>query len=61
MARWRRISRTDTRVWTAVKYGCNLLNEKMGEQIFEVRSTDLKRVDVKELIDEAIEKVVEFA
>ena len=36
MARWRRISRTDTRVWTAVKYGCSLLNEKLGKRVFRV-------------------------
>ena len=61
MARWRRISKTDTRVWTAVKYGCSLLNEKLGKRIFRVRSTDLKCDDVKELIGEAVEKVIEFA
>jgi len=31
IARWKRISKTDTRVWMAVKYGCSLLNEKLGE------------------------------
>ncbi len=61
MARWKRISRTDTRVWTAVKYGCGLLNEKLGKRIFRVRSTDLKRDDVKELIGEAVEKAIKFA
>jgi len=61
MARWRRISKTDTRVWTAVKYGCSLLNEKLGKRIFRVRSTDLKRDDVKELVEEAVEKVIKFA
>ncbi|MHA1578331.1 MAG: hypothetical protein ACTSUQ_01725 [Candidatus Freyarchaeota archaeon] len=61
MARWRRISKTDTRVWTAVKYGCGLLNERIGKRVFRVRSTDLKRDDVRELIEEAAEKVMEFA
>jgi len=61
MAKWRRISKTDTRVWTAVKYGCGLLNEKLGKRIFRIRSTDLKRDDVKELIEEAVEKVIKFA
>jgi len=61
MARWRRISKTDTRVWTAVKYGCSLLNEKLGRRVFRVRSTDLKRDDVRELVEEAVEKVIEFA
>jgi len=61
IARWRRISRTDTRVWTAVKYGCSLLNEKLGMRVFRVRSTDLKHDDVRELVEEAVEKVIEFA
>jgi len=61
MARWRRISKIDTRMWTAVKYGCSLLNEKLGRRIFRVRSTDLKRDDVRELIEKAVEKVIEFA
>jgi len=60
MARWKRISKTDTRVWTAVKYGYSLLNGKLRRQVFRVRSTDLKRDDVKELIEEAIEKVIKF-
>ena len=61
MARWRRISRTDIRVWTAVKYGCSLLNERLGKRVFRVRSTDLKHDDVRELVEEAVEKVIEFA
>jgi len=46
---------------TAVKYGYGLLNEKLGKRIFRVRSTNLKRDDVKKLIGEAVEKVIEFA
>ena len=61
MAGWRRISKTDTRVWTAVKYGCSLLNEKLGKRVFRVRPTDLKHDDVRELVEEAVEKVIEFA
>jgi len=61
MARWRRISGTSTRVWTAIKYGCNLLNEKIGERIFKVRHTHLEHNDIKELVEEAVEKVAEFA
>ncbi len=61
MARWKRVSRTDVRVWTAVKYGCSLLNERLGKRVFRVRSTSLRREDVGELVDEAVEEVVEFA
>ena len=44
-----------------MKYGCSLLNGKLRRQVFKVRSTDLKRDDVKELIEKAVEKVIEFA
>lgn len=60
LARWKRISRTDTRAWTAIKYGCGLFNEKLGGRVFNVRKTSLGG-DAKELVEEAVEKVVEFA
>lgn len=34
---------------------------RQGKAIFKVRSTDLERDDVKDLIEEAIERVVEFS
>jgi len=37
------------------------LNEKLGKRVFRVRSTDLKRHDVRGLVEEAVEKVIEFA
>lgn len=61
LGRWRRISRTKIRAWNATKYGCNLFNDRMDEEMFDVRKTSLKREDVKELVEEAVEKVVEFA
>jgi hypothetical protein len=61
LARWKRISRTNIRVWNAVKYGCSLFNEKMGGKIFDVKTTSLEQDDVRELVDEAVEKVMEFA
>lgn len=61
LGRWRRISRTDIRAWNTIKYGCNLFNEYMDGEMFDVRKTSLKRKDVKELVEEAVEKVVEFA
>jgi len=61
LGRWRRISKTDTRVWTAIKCGCKLLNDHLGKQIFKVKAMSLKQDDVKELIEEATERVVEFA
>jgi len=61
MARWKRISRTDIRAWIAIKYGCSLLNRKLGRQIFKVKPTSLKHDDIRELVNEAVEKVIEFA
>jgi len=37
------------------------LNERLGRRIFKVRSTKLKHDDVRELVEEAVEKVAEFA
>ena len=61
LGRWKRISGTNTRVWSAVKYGCNLFNTHVGEGVFDVRRTSLRQEDIKELVEEAVEKVVEFA
>jgi hypothetical protein len=61
LARWKRISRTDTRVWNAIKYGCSFFNEHIGKRVFNVKSTMLEQDDVKELVEEAVEKVMEFA
>jgi len=61
LGRWRRISKTDVRVWNAVKYGCTLLNKSFKKKIFNVRDTSLRIKEVRDLIEEAVEKVVEFA
>jgi len=61
LGRWKRISKTDTRVWTAIKHGCSLLNKRSGKRAFKVKATHLEQEEVRELIEEAIEKVVEFA
>lgn len=61
LSRWRRISKTDIRAWTAIKYGCRLFNEQLDKPIFKVKTARLELEDLKELIDEAVEKVVEFA
>ena len=61
LARWRRVSGTDIRVWNAIKYGCNLFNEQTGRKVFNVKATRLEQDDVKELVEEAVEKVMEFA
>lgn len=61
LGRWKRISKTNVRVWGAIKYGCKLFNEYLDERTFNVRDTRLDREDVKELVEEAVEKIVEFA
>ncbi|NOZ82119.1 MAG: hypothetical protein GXO63_03125 [Candidatus Micrarchaeota archaeon] len=61
MGRWKRISGTDTRVWTALKYGCRLFNESLGKKMFRVKIKGGLGEDVKELIQEAVAKVVESA
>ncbi len=61
LARWRRISKTNLRTWTAIKYGCKLFNEHLGGEVFKVKTIELRQDEVKELIDEAVGKVVEFA
>jgi len=61
LGRWSRISKTDVRTWTAIKYACSLFNERLGKKIFDVRITELEQGDVKELVEEAVEKVMEFA
>jgi len=60
LSRWKRISKVDTRVWTAIKYSCKLFNEQLNKTIFKVKTTEV-REDLKELIEEAVEKVIEFA
>jgi len=61
MGRWKRLSGSDTRVWTALKYGCKLFNEHFGKEIFHVRVRGELSDDISELIEEAVERVVEFA
>jgi len=55
-----RLSRSDTRVWSVIKYACNLFNEEFGEKLFDVRKISLSR-EIKELVEEAVERVAEFA
>lgn len=60
IGRWKRVSKTNLRVWTLIKYGCKLFNEYLGKKVFRFKATEVKQADVRELINEAIEKVVEF-
>ena len=61
LARWKRLSKTNLRVWTLVKHGCKLFNERFGREVFRFKAAEIKHADVRELINEAVDKVVEFA
>lgn len=61
LARWKRISGTDTRAWNAIRYGCSLFNKQLEKKVFDVKTTQSTRDDIKELVEEAVEKVMEFA
>ncbi|MEM4311489.1 MAG: hypothetical protein QXX95_03785 [Nitrososphaerales archaeon] len=49
------------RVWTALKYACNALNRQTDKSLFDLKGVRLKDDAIKELIDEAVEKVIESA
>ncbi len=59
IGRWRRVSRSNTRVWSVIRYACSLFNERVGKELFKVRKANLS-IDSKELVEEAVDKVVEF-
>ena len=61
LGRWRRVSKTNLRIWTLIKYGCRLFNEHSGREVFKFKAVEIKQADIKELVNEAVEKVVEFA
>ena len=61
LGRWKRVSKTNLRVWTLIKHGCKLFNEYFGREVFKLKAAEVKQDDIKELVDEAVEKVIEFA
>jgi hypothetical protein len=61
LGRWKRVSKTNLRVWTLIKYGCKLFNKHFGREVFKLKAAEVKQADVRELVKEAVEKVVEFA
>ena len=60
IGRWKRVSGSGMRVWSVIKYGCSLFNERSGKKLFRVRKTSLSS-DIRELVDEAVGRVIEFA
>jgi len=58
---WKRISGSAVRVKQALEYGLNKINELIGKELFPAREFELKDDFVKREIEDAVEKVVEFA
>lgn len=58
---WKRVSGTNTRVWQVIKYGCGTMNELSGRNFFPFRKSALKDDFLSREIEEAVEKVLEFA
>ena len=58
---WKRIRGTNVRVRQALEYGCHLINELTGKELFEVREPKLDDEYVKREIEEAVGKVVELS
>jgi hypothetical protein len=61
LGRWKRVSKTNLRAWALIIYGCKLFNEHLGKEVFKFKAAEVKQADVRELVNEAVEKVVEFA
>jgi len=57
---WKRIKGTEVRVRQALEYGCSLINELTGKDLFKVKKPRLKDEYVKREIEEAVERVVEL-
>ncbi|MFQ6128801.1 MAG: hypothetical protein ACE5QW_07870 [Thermoplasmata archaeon] len=60
-AYWKRIARSDVRVRQALAYGAHRFNQSLGRVVFSTRKTTIKDEFVRRGVDEAVQKVVEFA
>jgi hypothetical protein len=58
---WKRIARSDVRIKQALEYGTYRFYKLSGEQVFKTRKTTIEDELIRKDIDEAIEKVAEFA
>jgi len=58
---WKRISGSAIRVRQALEYGSNKINKLIGKELLPAREVELKDDFVKREIEDAVEKVVEFA
>lgn len=57
---WKRMPKSSIRVGQVLGYGCYRLNSLAGEKLFPVKKAKLEDKFIKEEVDEAIEKVVEY-
>jgi hypothetical protein len=57
---WKRIKGTNIRIGQALKYGCSLINELIGKEVFKVQKSMLKDEYIKREIEEAVERVIEL-
>jgi hypothetical protein len=57
---WKRIRGSNVRVRQALEYGCFLINESIGNRVFDVRKPRLDDEYLKRELEEAVEKVVEL-
>jgi len=60
-AYWKRIARSNVRVRQALEYGYAIANQLTGKRLFPVKQPELKDESIKREIEEAMEKVMEFA
>jgi hypothetical protein len=57
---WKRIRGSNVRVRQALEYGCCLMNESVGNRMFNVQKPRLDDEYLKRELEEAVEKVVEL-
>lgn len=60
-AYWKRIARSDVRVRQALKYATYRFNQSAEEKIFRTKRVTIEDEFIRNSIDEAVEKVIEFA
>ncbi len=60
-AYWMRLAGTDFRVRQVLDYGANRLNELLEEPFFKTRMITIEDSFIRDNVDDAIERVVEFA
>ncbi|MGQ9469831.1 MAG: hypothetical protein ACUVTD_08470 [Nitrososphaerales archaeon] len=60
-AYWKRVAKSTVRVRQALEYCYSIANRLTGKRLFPTKQPNLKDESIKREIEEAIEKVIEFA